>query len=116
MHAFERGETLLLHHRYPRKLLGEIQYDDYGNVVYDEEIFTVRGAVVWPQTAAEVRQSQERTSMTYFVALPDGIDVDAVDRVVWRGKSYEVQGELEMNTNPATGTKCNTFVMNRVEG
>lgn len=117
MHAFGRGETVMLHHRFQRKVSGVKQYDGYGNVIYDEEIITVRGAVVWPQANTETPQNQERSSTTYYVAMPDdSLVVDAVDRIVWRGKSYEVQGEMEMNTNMATGTKCHTFAMNRVEG
>jgi hypothetical protein len=116
MHAFGRGETLLLHRRFPRVLAGVKQFDAYGNLIYDEEIIVCNGAVVWPQSDTEVPQNQERTSMTYFVALPDGFTVDAVDAVTFRAKKYEVRGEIEMNTNPVTGTQCNTFAMFRVEG
>lgn len=116
MHAFGLGETIMIHARTPVTSGGELVRDDYGMVQYQEEIVTCRGAVIWPNSASEFDQSVERTVTTYVVVLPDGFFVEAVDRVVWRGLSYEVANEVEMYTNPMTGKRCNQFNMTRVEG
>lgn len=116
MRAFPHGETILIHVRTPRKVGGVVQRDDYGMVLYDASIVTVRGAVIWPSSSSEFDQSVERTVTTYTVILPDGFTVDAPDRVVWRGKSYEVAQETETYSNPVTGHSVNQFNMTRVEG
>lgn len=121
MHSFAHGETIVIYHRTPREIAGVKQYDTFGNVLYDEVAETVLGATVWPHVFLrrdlEVAQNQDRTTMTYTLALPDdNIVVLPVDRIVWRGRSYEVRGEMEQSTNMVTGTHCNTVSMNRVEG
>jgi hypothetical protein len=116
MRAFERGETILLHARTPRRISGSLVRDAYGMVVYDAEIIPIRGCAIWPNSASEFQQGNERTLTTYTVVLPDGFAVDAVDKVVWREKAYEVSQEMEMHTNPMTGNHCQQFNMTRVEG
>lgn len=117
MHSFARGENLVIVYRTARRVAGVPAEDAWGNTVWNETRANVSGAVVWPTSDVETPQDQERTSMSYTVVLPDdNIMIDAVDRIEWRGKSYEVQGELEQNTNMATGTKANAFKMTRVEG
>lgn len=116
MRAFDRGETILLHARTPRRSGNTIVRDNYGMVVYDEEIIPVRGCVIWPNSASESQQGNERTVTTYTVVLPEGFTVDAVDRVVWRLKSYEAAQEMETYTNPMTGNVCSQFNMTRIEG
>lgn len=117
MHSFLRGETIVIVYRKARRVAGVPAEDTWGNTIWDETRTTVPGAVVWPTSDVETPQDQERSSISYTVVLPnDSLMIDAVDRIEWRGKSYEVQGELEQNTNMATGTKANAFKMNRVEG
>lgn len=116
MRTFARGETIALHRRVPRRVAGELVFDAYGVLVTDEVIETITGVAIWPSTNVETPQNQERTSATYTLVLPDEIVVDAVDHVVWRGKSYELRGELEYNTQPNTGTRAHTVQMVRVEG
>jgi len=117
MHSFAHGETIVIVHRVPKLVAGVKQFDSFGNLIYDEVRVTVSGAVVWPQANTETPQNVERSSTTYYVALPDdSLAVLPVDRIEWRSHSYEVQGEMEQNTNMATGTKANTFAMKRVQG
>lgn len=116
MRAFERGETILLHARTPRRSGGSLVRDAYGMVQYDAEIIPIRGCVIWPNSASESQQGNERTVTTYTVVLPDGFTVDAVDKIVWRGKSYEAEQEMEMHTNPMTGSTCQQVNMTRIEG
>lgn len=116
MRAFERGETILLHARTARKSGNAFVRDDYGMLIYDEEIIPIRGCAIWSNSASEFQQGNERTTSTYTVVFPDGFVVDAVDKVVWRGMAYEVSQEMEMHTNPMTGNRCQQFNMTRVEG
>jgi hypothetical protein len=114
--AFERGETILLHARTARKSGNSLVRDDYGMVIYDEEIIPIRGCAIWSNSASESMNDNERTVSTYTVVFPDGFTVDAVDKVVWRGLAYEVSQDVEWHTNPMTGNKCQQFNMTRVEG
>lgn len=116
MRAFDRGETILLHARTPRRSGSTLVRDAYGMVIYDAEIIPIRGCVIWPNSASESMNDNERTVTTYTVVLPDGFNVDAVDKVVWREKAYEVSQEMEMHTNPMTGNRCQQFNMTRIEG
>lgn len=117
MHGFGRGETIMIHTRSPAKNSdGTLVRDDYGVAQYNEEIVVCRGCVIWPNSASEFNQDVQRTTTTYVVVLPDGFKVDAPDRVTWRGLRYEVDQEMEMYTNPMTGTPCWQFNMTRVEG
>lgn len=116
MRAFEGGETILLHARTARKSGNSLVRDNYGMVIYDEEIIPIRGCAIWSNSASESQQGNERTLSTYTVVFPDGFSVDAVDKVVWRGMAYEVTQEVEWHTNPMTGNTCQQFNMTRVEG
>lgn len=113
---FGNGEMLQLHRRVPRRVAGELVTDGYGNIIYEDRIEIIIGVAVWPQSATETRQNQERSSINYMVVVPASIIIDAVDRITWRGKMFEVVGETERNRNPMTGSAVNSFVMNRVEG
>jgi hypothetical protein len=63
-----------------------------------------------------VTPTQERSRLALTVLLPQTVTVDAVDRIVWRGKEYEVEGETEPFQSPFTTTKLHTLTMYRVEG
>lgn len=116
MRAFGRGETIVVNRRVPRREGGQFIYDVYGVLINDIVKDTVTGVAIWPSSNTETGQNQERTSASYTMALPDHVDVDAVDFVTWRGKDYELRSELEFNTNPNTGTRAHTVAMVRVEG
>lgn len=116
MRTFSRGETIVVNRRVPRYEGGRYVSDVYGVLINDVVSTTYTGVAIWPSSNTEVGQNQERTSATYTMALPDHIDVDAVDYVTWRGKDYELRSELEFNTNPNTGTRAHTVAMVRVEG
>lgn len=108
---FPGGETLTL-----RRMRPTGQRDAYGALVMAAHDETVTGAVVYPQSSSEVSTNQERSRLALTVVLPQTVSVDAVDRIVWRGKEFEVEGEAEPYQSPFTSTKLQTLTMYRVEG
>lgn len=120
--VFQYGETLTLVRRTAvRDVEGAFVTDDYGNLTYSETETVVSGVAVWPESAGlgtvyETTVPTERTQPTYAAALPLSVPVDAVDRVLWLGKAYEIQGDPERYRNPMTGVSLQTIRMHRVEG
>jgi hypothetical protein len=109
---FPGGETIIL-----RRMKPTGARDAYGAVVYVAHDETLRGVVIYPQSSTEVAQGQERSRIALTVVLPaEVLAVDAVDRIVWRSKEYEVEGEPEPFQSPFTPTKLQTLTMYRVEG
>jgi head-tail adaptor len=54
----------------------------------------IAGASVQPYgTAAEMTVDREYTSTHLRLFAPAGTDLDAADRIEWRGTSYEIDGE-----------------------
>lgn len=109
---FPGGETITLRRVIP--LTG--QYDDFGVLKTTTKDSTVPGAAIYPNSSTEVTQGQERTRIAYNVLLPTTVNVDAVDRIVWRNREYEVEGEPERFQSPFTDTQLQTLLMYRVEG
>lgn len=108
---FPGGETLTL-----RRIRPTGARDAYGALVMAAHDETVTGAVIYPQSSSEVSQGQERSRLALTVLLPQTVAVDAVDRIVWRDKEYEVEGETEPFQSPFTSTSLHTLTMYRVEG
>jgi hypothetical protein len=108
---FPGGETITL-----RRMRPTGTRDAYGAIVLAAHDQSVSGVVIYPSSASEVRQGQERSRTALNVVLPPTVTVDAVDRIVWRGKEYEVEGEAEPFQSPFTSTKLQTLTMYRVEG
>lgn len=117
MRAFLKGETVTLHRVRPRIVGGVRQYDAYGVIIMDEHNETVAGCAVYPRSQSEETQNVERSRTTWSCAMPNGIQVDAMDRITWRGLKYEIEGEPERFQSPLTGSVGPTVVtMLRVEG
>jgi len=118
MHPFANGETITLHRRTPRMSGPNKVYDSYGMLVYDTFDTVVAGCAVWPTSASESLQNEDRTNSNYTVAFPAGTVVAGVDAIGWRGLDFEVQGEAQRyERNPLTGSLGPVLVqMTRVEG
>lgn len=74
--------------------------------------------------AVEPRSSEERVEvgrLSVYVGLvlygPADISVTAKDRVIVRGQTYEVDGEIAVYRNPFTGTSAGSVInLKRVDG
>lgn len=108
---FPGGETVIL-----RRMKPTGARDAYGALVMAAHDETVRGVAIYPSSSSEASQSQERSRIALNVVLPAEITIDAVDRIIWREREYEVEGEPEPFQSPFTPTKLQTLVMYRVEG
>lgn len=117
MRLFPYGETIELHRREPATDgSGNRVYDAYGNLTYTDTATPFTGVAIWPESASETYQNNERTNSVYVAALPVTADVDAIDFVTWLGKDYQVQGEPERLRHPGTNTALITIRLVRVEG
>jgi hypothetical protein len=108
---FPGGETLTL-----RRMRPTGAKDLYGALIMAAHDEAVTGAAIYPQSSSEVIAGQERSRLALTVVLPHTVTVDAVDRIVWRGKEFEIEGEPEPFQSPFTPTKLQTLTMYRVEG
>lgn len=108
---FPGGETVTL-----RRMKPTGERDAYGAIIFAPHDETVEGLVIYPQSSTEVIVSQERSRNALTVLMPQTVEVDAVDRIIWRGKEYEVEGEVEPFQSPFTSTRLQTLTMYRVEG
>lgn len=114
--SFPGGETVVLHTRTPRVVSGERVKDAYGALVYDENDVTVAGTAIWPESATEVLQNQDRTNSVYVMVIRADVVIDAVDGLTWRDKRWEIQGEAQQFHSPFTGLALQLVRINRVEG
>jgi hypothetical protein len=114
--AFPGGETVVLHTRTPRVESGERVKDAYGALVYDESDATITGVAIWPESATEVLQSQDRTNSVYVMVIRADVEIDAIDSLTWRGMRWQIQGEAQQFHSPFTGLELQQVRINRVEG
>lgn len=113
---FQAGETIILRRVRPLVLGGVRQTDDFGVLVMTTADEFVSGAAIWPSSNSEVTQGGDRSRSAYYVALPQETVADAIDRIVWRGLEYEIEGEPELFQSPFTGTSLQQITIVRVEG
>lgn len=113
---FPGGEQIILRRFSPRVVDGVRQTDAYGVLVMESHDEIITGAAIWPNSSTEVLQGQDRTRIAYQVLLPATVAVDAVDRIVWRGREYDVEGEPERYQSPLTPRQLQVLLMYRVEG
>lgn len=69
---------------------GDQTVPDWGNV----QEHTVSGCSVQPAPAAENTVDRDTVITRWAVYAPPGADVTAVDRVLWSGATYEIDGEV----------------------
>ena len=95
--------------------------DRYTNEIKDwtdpEELEIDNVAVAPRQSSEDTAAGREGVIIGLTLYAPAGSDIEAVDRVVVRGETYEVDGEIAEWTNPyssvARGVEIN---VKRVEG
>lgn len=90
---------MILHDRIEvvqRVLVG---YDDYGNDLY-EDVATTWPAEVQPLSSSEIVDAGSQVHSRYRAILPaKALDIlTSGSAVTWRGKSYEVEGDIEPHT------------------
>lgn len=113
---FSSGEIITLRRYRPLIINGVRQTDSYGKLVMQSYDQVIPGAAIWPSSTSETRQGQERSRNAYLLVLPQSVVVDAIDRVVWRGLEYDVEGDPEMFQSPFTGSSLQQLSIVRVEG
>lgn len=81
--------------------------DSYGNRVrdWDDTTETTVPAHVQPASASEDRGAREREQAVsgYVVWVDTGTDVQAADRVVWAGRTFDVDGDPSVWSAPFVG-------------
>jgi len=79
--------------------------DRYGRDVTTTSQEQSVGWVLWPTgLGSEQTQGQDITTDNVTALAPVGTDLSAIDAVVWRGRTYQVQGNTWAWSNPFTGT------------
>lgn len=82
-----------------RPALGE---DDYGNTVPDWDAPSVSGVRVMVEQRRTVEEQGGRdVTTTTLVLFTNELAVDAGDRFVWDGRTYEVDGDPAVVYSPA---------------
>lgn len=90
--------------------------DDFGNPTYDWDAATttdVSGCSVQPLVGQEVTVGRETVVSRWQVWAPSDTGVSSVDRVVFNGDTYEVDGEVQAWLFTPLGHV--TFLMRRAE-
>lgn len=93
---------------------------DHGNTVrtYPEpgQGQTLRGCVVNPVQSFEDNQGRTATITQYSVQVPPKYTVDDNDHLVYRGKTYQILGEVQFQPSPTGGLDQLVFTMERWSG
>lgn len=94
---FPFGETVTLVRR------TQTGVDALGNDVYGTTEVAITNVAVAPRTDSEDIQGRDQVVVGLTLHLPAGTVVDAVDRFIVRGNTYEVEGQPEALQSPFTG-------------
>lgn len=78
----------------------------------------ITGVAVEPLSTLEAQtDGRQRVELDLRLYLPFGADIEPLDRVVVRGRTFEVQGERSDWHNPFTGSEPGSVVVcTKVEG
>lgn len=68
----------------------------------------LRGCVVYPRSSTEAADYANTVRTGWTVLADYGSDVVALDRIRWRGRVFEVDGEPEHWQHPVTRWKAGT--------
>jgi hypothetical protein len=69
-----------------------------------------------PGSSSEPRDGQDRVIVAPTIYMPDDVVFGSRDRVVVRGKTYEVDGETREWRHPSFPFRGNVATLRRVEG
>lgn len=102
------------------ELLSATEESDHGNVTrtYPEPGAgtTLRGCVVNPVQSFEDNQNRTATITQYSVQVPPKYTVNDNDHLVYRGKTYQILGEVQFQASPTGGMDQLVFTMERWSG
>lgn len=93
--------------------------DGYGNQVLDWPNATetaVAGCRVQPERGSEYTVDREAVATRWRLFGPDGMDLEATDRIVHQGATYEVEGSVERWPSPTGALAHVEARLVRVEG
>jgi hypothetical protein len=96
--VFPFGLTLTLVKRTPSG-----NFDEYGNVIYDERKVQVSNCAFQSQTSSENLEFADQLLVTNVVFMPYGTDVQSVDAIEVFGDRYEVVGDPNSYISPFSG-------------
>jgi hypothetical protein len=103
---FGRPVTLIT-----RTVLG---HDVDGNTTWSQSSTTYASRPAWQGNSTELIQGQDTVISQATVVLPAGTPVQATDRVIVFGQTWEVLGSPNLFRNPWTGTDPGVVVQLRV--
>lgn len=100
------------------ELLTAVETSDHGNVVrtYPTTGTILRGCVVDPVQSREDNINRNATITQYSVQVPPKYTVGDDDHIKYRGKTYQIVGEVQFQASPTGTLDQLVFVMERWEG
>lgn len=86
---------------------------DHGNTTrtYPTSGPTVRGVVVDPLSSYEDNNNRTATITQYRVQAPPSADILDDDRILYRGKVYNILGEIQFQPSPTGALDQQVFIM-----
>lgn len=86
---------------------------DHGNTVRTYPVTgpTVRGVVVDPLSTYEDNTNRTATITQYRVQAPPSADILDDDHIVYRGKTYQILGEVQYQPSPTGALDQLVFIM-----
>lgn len=104
------------------ELLPATETTDHGNTVRTYPVpgavgnVTLRGCVVNPVQSFEDNNNRTATITQYAVQVPPKYTVNDNDHLVYRGKVYQILGEVQFQPSPTGGMDQLVFTMERWSG
>lgn len=101
------------------RLRAPLVEDEYHNEVQDwsgASPLTITGCLVQPLSSSEYTIEREAITTRWRLFAPTGSDVKATDRVVWRGDTFEVEGDPQTWDSPSGATSSMQALLRKVTG
>lgn len=100
------------------ELLPATETTDHGNTVrtYPETGTILKGCVVNPVQTFEDNQNRTATVTQYAVQVPPKYTVGDDDHIKYRGKIYQILGEVQYQPSPTGAMDQLVFTMERWSG
>lgn len=85
----------------------------YGN---DASVLAIPGCIVQPGSTAEANDDRSATLAALIIHAPADADIDEEDHIRWRGKEYEIFGEVNYQPSASQGLDHLYILANRWKG
>jgi hypothetical protein len=97
---------------------GDLAEDSHGNPVVDWENAAVKvePAEVVPVSSSENLSAQDTVTTRWRVFLLPMTAADSSSRILWRGLTYEVDGDVELHTDSRSRPHHREALLLRVSG